>query len=427
MPPHMAVNATIISTGEEILYGRTLDTNAAHMARELGLRGFRLRREVSIGDDPRAVERELLHAAQDSDLIVMSGGLGPTADDRTRDAIARAAGGDLVEDPDTRRYVVERLRRYGRQANEAQLSQARFPEGSRIFPNPMGTARGFACRVGQAWLVALPGVPDEMQAVFRGHVVPFVLEELIPGGHVSVRTLNLFPIAEPDADERISDLTAPDRNPYVGITVSDGVITVSVSAHAETRQEAERLAERDERVLRERFGELVFGAGQDTLAHALRRELERREAKVAVAESLTGGLLGRMLVDVPGISDCFVGGIVAYANDAKVNQLGVPRTELMEHGAVSHQVAARMASGACRAFGAEVGISTTGIAGPTGGTPQKPVGLVYVGACYVGKTVVRELNLHGDRWRNMDRCAKHALNLARLALRRGVQALRDEN
>ncbi len=419
------MRTTIVATGEELLYGRTLDSNGAFMARALGLSGFQVVRHVVVGDAPGALCEELVRAGTDSDLIVMSGGLGPTADDRTRGAVARAAGAGLVEDAATRRHVQERLRGFGREPSPAHLSQALFPAGSVIFPNPRGTAAGFACRIGGAWLAAMPGVPSEMLPMFEQSVLPFLLGKLTPAGHAAIGTVHLFPIAESDADERIADMSAEDRNPYVGITVSEGVITISSRACAATAGGAQELVQRDVETVRQRFGDLVFGSGGVSLAQALSAELERTGTTVAVAESLTGGLVASLLVDVPGISRHFLGGVVAYADAAKVERLGVPEQMLREHGAVSSQAAEAMARGVCAAFGAALGVSTTGIAGPTGGSTRKPVGLVYVGVCLDGRTAVHRLELRGDRARVRDRAAKYALNLARLALLRGVEALAE--
>lgn len=418
-----SVATTIVSTGAELLHGRTEDANSAFLARELSLRGFRIRRLLIVGDDPRALRADLERCVSDSGLILLTGGLGPTADDRTRRAVARAVGRELVEDADSRRHVERRLAAYGHQAGQRQLTQALFPAGSRIFPNERGTARGFACCADGTWLAAMPGVPEEMRQMFGQAVLPFLLEEFTPEQEMRVETLHLFPMAESTADERVRDLTQDGRNPYVGITVSDGIITLSVSAVAESVKEVEELVQRDVAVLKERFGERVFGTGDDTLATALRDELRAGGLTLAVAESLTGGLIGHMLVDVPGMSEFFLGDVVAYGNEMKIDAVAVPRSEIVEHGAVSPEVARSMARGVCRMAGSKVGLATTGIAGPTGGTGEKPVGLVYVGVCVEGRTAVQKLNLRGDRWRIKDRAARHALNAARLALRNGVDAV----
>jgi len=416
------LQTTVISTGEELLRGRTVDTNAAFLAAELERHGFDVQRLVVVGDAPERLRDELARAAADSRLVLASGGLGPTADDRTRWAIGEVAGRPLVEDAESRRHVEERIRSFGREPEERQFSQALFPEGSTVFANPLGTARGFACRADGAWIVAMPGVPDEMRPMFRASVLPFLLATLAPTACARTAVVHLYPLSESVADGRIADMTAYGRNPSVGITVSDGVISVSVRARGEDEAAAERLLDADVRTLTERFGDLVFGLDDATLVGALAEQLQRRQTTVAVAESVTGGLVSHMLVGVPGVSSVFLAGIVAYADRAKCDLLSV-RPELIErHGAVSAQVAEAMARGACAATGAALGISTTGIAGPAGGSERKPVGLVYVGVCLDGRARVERHQLRGGRERIRDRAAKHALNMARLALLKGVES-----
>lgn len=420
----MAPQVTIMSTGEELVRGRTADTNAAFAAARLDCHGFEVRRLLVVGDDPGVLQQELEGCLGDSDLVLLSGGLGPTADDRTRAAIARALCLELVEDEDTRVFVSDRISSYGHSVTGAQLSQARFPAGAVIFPNPRGTARGFACQANGAWVVAMPGVPHEMRAMLTESVLPFLMRKLMPGRRVALETVHLFPVPEPEVDERLADVMTAGRNPSVGITVRDGIITVSLRAGAEGEQEARELVRRDVEMVEDRFGDLVFGRGRTSLAGAVSDQLERAGRTIAVAESITGGLIGHMLVDIPGISRFFLADVVAYSNEAKVRQLGVPRDHIVQHGAVSSRVAEDMAVGICRATGADLGLSTTGIAGPTGGTEEKPVGLVYVGLCLDGQTAVRKLNLRGDRWRIKDRAAKYALNLTRLALKNGLKSVR---
>jgi nicotinamide-nucleotide amidase len=410
------VRTTIVSTGEELVRGRSLDTNAPFIAAELERRGFDIARITVLGDDPAALAETLMAAAGESALIVMTGGLGPTADDRTRSAIARVVGEDLVEDEEARRHVEQRIRSFGHEPSAAHLTQALFPAGSVIFPNGNGTACGFGCHVGNAWLVAMPGVPTEMHLMFANEVLPFLLENLTPGQKLSLEAVHIFPAPESEVDERIADLMEFGRNPSVGITVKDGVVTVTMRARCRTQAEADELVARDVAVVRERFGERAIGTGDATPASVLSDLLVERQMRIGTAESVTGGLIAHMLVGIPGISRVLTGGIVAYSNDVKVRVLGVPEEMIREHGAVSEQVAEAMARGACRALGCELGVSTTGIAGPTGGTPEKPVGLVYLGVCLGGRTHVRELHIRGDREAVKDRSARYALNDARLAL-----------
>ncbi|MCK4375739.1 MAG: competence/damage-inducible protein A [Candidatus Brocadiae bacterium] len=416
----------IISTGEELVRGRTIDTNAPFLAAHLEGHGFDVCRLVTVGDDPALLGEEIVRASQDCALIVISGGLGPTADDRTRRAIADAVGQELVEDGESRRHVEDRLRSFGRAPTQEHLSQALFPAGSTVFPNPQGTARGFACRRQETWVVAMPGVPAEMRPMFSESVLPFVVKMLAPPGHVRFEVVHIFPASESAVDERIADMTAHGRNPSVGITVRGGVISVSVCARSTDSDEADRLLRQDLDLLAERFGELAFGRGEATLATAVSELLRARGATIGVAESVTGGLIGHMLVDVPGISRFLLADVVAYGDRAKVEQLGVPAELIQAHGAVSPQVAESMARGICSVAGSDLGLSTTGIAGPTGGSEQKPVGLLYVGVCLDGAARVARLNLRGERRQIKDRAAKHALNMARLALLKGVDLLEPD-
>jgi len=415
----MPTGAIVISSGEELLNGLVVDTNAPYLAQQLSSHGFRLVRHITVGDDPEHLTSQLRSASKDCKFILVTGGLGPTADDRSRAAVAEAAGTELVEDADTVAHL--RLlfrRRHGSRAVRANLRQALFPRGAHIFPNPVGTARGFACSVGNARVVVMPGVPGEMRAMLKETVLPYLLEQCPPRETVAVRVVNIFGLPESEVDSRIADLSVMGRNPSVGITAVNGVIRVGIRARAGQPSAAEKLAEQDARTVLERFPLQVFGFDETSLAEALAGLLQKRKLTLSAAESCTGGLLGHMLSDVPGISQSFMADVVAYSNESKVRQLGVSGELIERFGAVSPEVAEAMAEGICRVTRADVGLSTTGIAGPAGGAPQKPVGLVYVGLCLEGKANVEKLLLHGDRWTIKDRAAKHALNFARLALLR---------
>jgi len=405
---------TILSTGEELIVGTKADTNAPFLARQLTSYGFVVQRMVVVGDEAAAVARELERNAADSDIIVMTGGLGPTADDRTRQAMASVAGRNLVLHEDSLAHLRRIIEAHGRQVTEAHARQAYFPEGSEIFDNTRGTARGFACPLGKATLVAMPGVPDEMLEMFRAQVLPWMLRRT--SGTILVRKVNLFGVPESTVDEQLTDMTDESRNPLVGMTVDGGQVSVGLRAWAPTREDALRLLDEDERTVRERFGEAVFGNDETTLAQAVSDLLEEMNWRIALAESCTGGMVGSLLVDVPGISRFLLLDVVAYSNESKVSLLRVPQGQIESFGAVSPEVAEAMARGACKVSGAQIGISTTGIAGPTGGSSEKPVGLVYVGLCVAGKTMCHRLQLRGDRWRIKDRAARSALNLARVAL-----------
>lgn len=406
---------SIISTGEELISGDTVDTNSAFLAARLVEQGFVVREMLNIGDDPAQLAAELHRTVGHSVAVLVTGGLGPTADDRTRHAIAEAAGRELVLDEDSL-AAIRRVLRHRLPLGETHTEQAKFPDGAEIFANPSGTARGFAVPVDDALVVAMPGVPGEMKGMFTQSVLPFLVEKFPPRQKVALLTVNLFGVPESQVEAKIGHLLQEGRNPQAGTTVREGVVRVNLRALAPTSEEAEGLIREDVSIINEHFGDAVFGYGELTLAGVLSELLERHNLTIAVAESCTGGLVGDMLTDIPGISRFLLADLVAYSNEVKVKELGVPADMIAQFGAVSGEVAGAMARGVCEMSGAQVGLSTTGIAGPGGATPEKPVGLVYVGLCVDGETSVEKLNLRGDRRRIKDRASKHTLDFARLAL-----------
>lgn len=408
------MQVTVFSTGQELLNGASRDTNAPMIARTLSAHGFVINRQETLGDSPHDLEQELRRAAEDSDVIVLTGGLGPTADDRTRRAVARAAERDLVSDEQALQHLTDVLSGYGVELTESHRRQASFPEGAETFPNTRGTAYGFACPVGDATLVAMPGVPDEMRAMFHNEVLPYLLHR--HHGQTKHRKVHLFGISESDVDRRIDDMMEVGRNPSVGVTVDHSVVSVCLHAHGNDPDRLEQMLREDEEELRRRFGGAVFGTDDTTLAGSVSGLLATTQRRIGVAESCTGGEIGSLLVDIPGISRFFLLDVVAYSNEAKMRQLSVPSDLIEAHGAVSAEVAMSMAQGVCEASGADLGISTTGIAGPTGGSPEKPVGLVHFGICLGDEVSSHQLKLGGNRRRIKNRAARHALNFARLAL-----------
>ncbi|MFP4027409.1 MAG: competence/damage-inducible protein A [Candidatus Brocadiia bacterium] len=418
-PKQQLRRATIVSTGEELLTGAKTDTNACFIARHIQNHGFEIRRLITIGDDEASLEEELRRAAKDSDLILLSGGLGPTSDDRTRRAVARAAERDLVVDEGSLNHIRSVLNRYDVELSEEHQSQALFPSGSKIFENDRGTARGFACPMGESMLIAMPGVPSEMKGMFEQYVMPFLLNKV--QGYILVRRIHLFGVPESEVDEEIGDMMQQKRNPSAGLTVEGGVVSISLRARAESPDEARQLLDRDETELRRRFGGDICGVDKgeqhlNVVALAVSNLLGEKQLTLSVAESCTGGEIGSLLVDIPGISQFLLADVVSYSNEAKISQLGVPPEQIERLGAVSPEVAESMARGVAHTTGADLGLSTTGIAGPTGGTAEKPVGLLFVGVSLFDEVWSHRLQLRGDRWRIKGRATRHALNFARLAL-----------
>ncbi len=301
---------------------------------------------------------------------------------------------------------------------ERNRVQALFPRSAEPLENPIGTAPGIWMRIGRATIACLPGVPSEMKRMFQDQVVPR-LRRLGWGGRVIVhRKINLFGKGESEIEAQAMDLTARGRIPEVGITASDATISFRITAEGATEEEARRLIEPTAELIYERFGSLVVGEDSDDVAEAVAAQLARTGSTLATAESCTGGLIARMITAIPGVSSSYLGGVVTYANEAKTELLGVPVEMLAAHGAVSPEVAAAMAEGVRKRLGATVGISTTGVAGPGGGTPEKPVGLVYLGLSTAKGTQTRRLDMGPERPRDFIQLlsSKAALNWARLAL-----------
>ncbi|MFW6163376.1 MAG: competence/damage-inducible protein A [Planctomycetota bacterium] len=410
------MQAVILSVGDEVVAGQIVDSNAAWLADQLGELGVDVLRHEAIRDDEAAVEQAIRRNAPDCELMVLSGGLGPTEDDLTRHGVARAAGVGLILDEESLERIEDRFHRYGRPMPERNRIQAMVPEGATVLPNAQGTAPGFITVCGETCVVVLPGVPREMTAMFADHVRPVI--EGMPHDRqvVRVERLRLFGLPESTVNQTIRHLMRRDANPLVGLLVSGGIISVKLTALARTQAEAAELIRPVREECRRLLGDAIFGEGTDELHEVVAALLGRHGKTVAIAESCTGGLIGHYLTEVPGISEFFLEDLVTYSNQAKIDLLGVQPDTLDAAGAVSEEVAAAMAEGVRRRSGADLGLSTTGIAGPTGGTATKPVGLVYCGLATEGGTRVEPMKWVGSRSVVKERAAKAALNALRLHL-----------
>jgi nicotinamide-nucleotide amidase len=411
------MKAIIISIGNELTSGQTIDSNSAYLSEQLCSLGIETLSHVTVGDDRAATARAIAAAADEAELVLVTGGLGPTADDLTRHALADAMGGvELVPDAASLAEMEAFFRRLGRSMADANRIQAMFPAGSRAIANVCGTAPGIAASLGRAAVYVMPGVPGEMRRMFAERIAP----ELPRGGVAIVcRTLHTFGTGESDVGARIVDLMARDANPLVGTTVASGLVSIRVASKAATPAEAARLADATIAEIATRLGEIVVGEGEHAMSAAVGELLRQRGWSLATAESCTGGLIGQMITDVAGASDYYLGGVVSYADAVKRDLLDVGRDILAANGAVSEPVARAMADGCRKRFGADWAVSATGIAGPAGGSAQmqKPVGLVYVGLCGPGCLQVHRHVFPGDRTSIRTRAALAALNHLRLALR----------
>lgn len=371
----MTLIGEILAIGDELIHGALLDTNSKYLAGELERLGVVVHRFSLTSDDPGHLRSTIADACARADVVVATGGLGPTLDDRTRDVVAEVLGGPLWFHEASWQQVRDWLGRRGRPVPESNRRQAMFPPGAVPIPNPVGTAPSFHVQVGRARLYALPGVPREMKRILEDSVLPEIaaMPGLTPTAQAWLRILGP---SEAALGERIEPFMVPGRNPAVGITATGGLLTIRIVATAATAAAAAAACEATAAELRPLLGTWVFAEGVVDLPELVLQRLRARGATLALAESCTGGLCAARLTEVPGSSDVLKGGIVAYANAAKQELLGVPAELLASHGAVSEPVAAAMAAGARARLHADVAFAVTGIAGPGGGSAEKPVGTV---------------------------------------------------
>lgn len=394
--PTLCPPVEVITIGDEILSGTIVDTNSAMIARKLGSVGLELRRMSSVGDEPEEIIRELRAAAGRARAVIVTGGLGPTQDDRTALAAAEAFGVPLSLHEETLRKLREFFANLGLEMTQNNERQAWMPQGSQVVPNPMGTAPGFAIRHEGCLLVFLPGVPRELERMLEESVTAMVLEHCGSGFQVSSRTLKIFGLSEAKIDQMVKGALEGMQGVTLASLPHYPENRLRITVRGKDSQEVALMLDRAEAFLREKVGAWVYGVDEEELESIVVGLLTKRAEVMALAESCTGGLIAHRLTNVPGASQVLSRAYVAYSLEAK-EEMGVPRELLRQQGAVSAKVAEAMATAAASRSGAHLGVSTTGVAGPKGGTEEHPVGTVFIGLAAEGKTWSQRFRFRGGR------------------------------
>jgi nicotinamide-nucleotide amidase len=411
------MNAIILSIGDELVLGQTIDTNSAWLSAQLAAVGCAVSAHLTVPDDQPAIELAIRNASQQCELLLISGGLGPTPDDLTRQALAAVMGQPLELNKEWLDELQKFFAARKRPMPETNRIQAMIPRGADMIFNTAGTAAGIKADLGACRVYVMPGVPKEMKIMFERTVMR-LLRTTSGGAAILSRTLHTFGLGESAVAEMLGDLMRRDRNPSVGTTVSNGIVSLRVNSRFDSIDHARGQLDSTVAACRAALGSLIYGQDDQTLQEVVGRMLKSdpRSPTVATAESCTGGLLGKMLTDIPGSSAYYRFGWITYANEAKEQLLGVPAVTLAEHGAVSEPVVRAMAEGARQRAQSVYALAISGIAGPDGGTAEKPVGTVCIALANPAVTEARTFLFPGDREFIRDRSAKMALSLLRYYL-----------
>jgi len=406
------VNAEIIAVGSELLTPQRVDTNSLYLTEKLNQVGFEVVRKTIVGDDRPRLADELRQARGASDLVITTGGIGPTLDDLTREAASDALGRRLVFEPSIVEAIEQRFQRFGRKMAEINKRQAYVLEGAEILPNPNGTAPGQYFRDEEGILIILPGPPRELQPMFEEQCLPRLLQLESPDKYYTA-TLRIALLPESDVDERIGPIYSVEPRVATTILAAPGDIQVHLRAKAPTLEEARDIAESLSLKVEAELGKPVYSRSNEALVEVVARLFRERQLTLAVAESCSGGMLAEMITSLAGSSEYFRGGFVSYSEQAKIETLGVPAETIRDHTVYSAETAEQMALAARRKLNTSLGVGITGVAGPDGGTEQTPVGTVFVALADQAGTQVVKRSLGGGRDRVRGMAALIALEMLR--------------
>ena len=404
----------IITVGTEILLGDILNTNTHYLSNELANMGIDVYYQITVGDNEQRLLSQLKESFKRSDLVILTGGLGPTEDDITKEVCAKYFNMEMEFHEQSRDKIIEIHNKMNRKPTENNRKQAYFPKGSLILPNKYGTAPGCIMEKDKKTIIVMPGPPKEMKPMFDNYVKPFLLKD--NKNILKSKVLRIIGMGESKIENDLLDLIDKQINPTIATYAKDGECTVRITAKGKNEKEVESLIEPISNEIKSRFKEKVYGEDDTAIEDEVAKILVDNNLTIAVAESCTGGMVAADLINYPGISSVFMEGCVTYSNEAKMMTLNVKKETLNTVGAVSEQCAKEMSEGVAARHNTNIGLSTTGIAGPEGGSEDKPVGLVYMGITINNKTIVKKYIFNGNRQQIRSRACKTLLNDLRLEL-----------
>lgn len=408
------MKAEIITVGTEILLGDILNTNCRYLSRELAAMGIEMYYQITVGDNEERLLKTLEESLNRSDIVICTGGLGPTEDDITKEVCAKYFGYELELHKPSLDAMIERFKHMNRVPTKNNEKQAYFPKEAYILKNDNGTAPGCIMEKEGKMIVVLPGPPREMESMFENYVKPYLSK--LTDDVIESEVLRIIGVGESKVENDILDIIDSQTNPTIATYAKGYECTLRITAKAKSVEEAKELIKPMSDEMKRRFGQSLYATGETSIEEVVSKMLVENNLKIAVAESCTGGMVSASLINYPGISSVFMEGCVTYSNEAKMKSLGVKKETLDVYGAVSDKCAKEMASGVAARYNTNIGIATTGIAGSDGGTDEKPVGLVYFGIYINGKVISKKYVFNGDRQGVRERATRTILNDLRLEL-----------
>lgn len=385
------MKSAILSVGTELLFGQIVNTNAAFLSQQLNLLGFDVMYHYTVGDNPKRLEEMIQAAFQDCDLILTTGGLGPTQDDLTKEIVCRTMGDELKLHQPSMDRLLAYFKKQNREMTENNKKQAYLPSRAAVFDNDAGTAPGFALEKDGKYMVCMPGPPREMTTMFQGKVLPYLEEK--SEGTIYYRMLRAFGIGESMLETKLLPLINGQTDPTLATYAKEGECSLRIASKRASKEEAKQAVDDMLKQVKDIVGAYIYSCDDEELVHVVAKKLMDRGLTISSAESCTGGMFAAAMTGISGISQVFDRSIVTYSNQAKMQELGVKEETLAAFGAVSEETAREMAEGLHKVSGSDICVSVTGIAGPDGGSPEKPVGLVFIGCHYQGNTICRKVQM----------------------------------